>query len=188
MNPQEKWNLKYTERIADEAEREPNQRLLRLDDYLKGGKAIDIAAGLGANSFYLANKQYDVTAVDISDIAIKYIHEQAAAQRLNITALTADITKDLWPIKKCKYDLAVITYYLDRSLFPVIKEVINDQGYLFVETFYKTRADNERKVSDHFKLESNELLKEFKEWKILFFEENEQEGRQTVFCQKQIGK
>jgi tellurite methyltransferase len=76
-----------------------------------------------------------------------------------------------------------LTYYLDRSLFPLIKEVIRTDGYLFFETFYDNGANGNQHISNTYKLKSNELLSEFREWKILFFEENEQEGRQTIFCQ-----
>ncbi|WP_214911611.1 methyltransferase domain-containing protein [Bacillus sp. ISL-55] len=172
------------DKLTNQTSPEPNKRLLEMATYLNGGTAIDFASGLGGNSFFLAELGYDMTAIDISDIAIMYVQEQAANRDLNITTKVADLTKERTDLTTRKYDLAVMTYYLERSLFPLVKQVIKDDGYLFFETFYKQKAAGNEHISNQYKLESNELLKEFSEWKILFFEENEQEGRQSIFCQK----
>ncbi|MBT2684938.1 methyltransferase domain-containing protein [Bacillus sp. ISL-37] len=184
MDAQDKWNRKYMDKLTNQTSPEPNKRLLEMATYLNGGTAIDFASGLGGNSFFLAELGYDMTAIDISDIAIMYVQEQAANRDLNITTKVADLTKERTDLTTRKYDLAVMTYYLERSLFPLVKQVIKDDGYLFFETFYKQKAAGNEHISNQYKLESNELLKEFSEWKILFFEENEQEGRQSIFCQK----
>lgn len=184
MDTQSKWNRKYMDRLIDGNPPEPNRRLVKMAAYLKGRTAIDFASGLGGNSIYLAELGYDITAVDISEVAINYLQDQAAKRGLNITAKVTDLTQEGAFLKGHKHDLAVMTYYLDRSLFPLVKQMIKDKGYLFFETFYKHKAAVNGHVSSQYKLESNELLKEFADWKILYFEENEQEGRQTIFCQK----
>ncbi|NKE04317.1 class I SAM-dependent methyltransferase [Mesobacillus selenatarsenatis] len=184
MDSKEKWNQKYSDRLTDQILPEPNRRLVELSAYLDRGSAIDLASGLGGNSIYLAEKGYEVTAIDISEVAIQYVREQADHHKLNITAAVADLTKETTALSGHKYNFAVMTYYLDRSLFPLIKQILSTGGYLFFETFYKNGSTGKQQVSNQYKLNSNELLNEFKEWKILFFEENEQEGRQTIFCQK----
>ncbi|MBT2679547.1 methyltransferase domain-containing protein [Bacillus sp. ISL-35] len=185
MDSQEKWNLKYKDRLTKKIQPEPNTRLLMQSGYLNGGEALDIACGLGGNSYYLAEIGYEVTAIDISDVAVDYVQEQAAGKKLNITVKNADLTKETPVLTGRKYELAVLTYYLDRSLFPLMKEVIKADGYLFMETFFQNGASGNQNVSNRYKLESNELLKEFGDWRVLYFEENEQEGRQTIFCQNQ---
>jgi tellurite methyltransferase len=184
VNAKDKWNRKYMERLMNEHPPEPNGRLLKMAAYLHGKTAIDFASGLGGNSIYLAELGYNMTAIDISDVAVQYVKEQAAKRGLNITANVVDLTDERSCLTSRTYDLAIMTYYLDRSLFPLIKVVVNDNGYLFFETFYKHKGAENGHVSSQYKLESNELLKEFGDWKILFFEENELEGRQTIFCQK----
>ncbi|MFT9597293.1 methyltransferase domain-containing protein [Mesobacillus sp.] len=186
MNAKEKWNRKYMDRLIDDKPTEPNRRLLKIAPYLKGGTAIDLASGLGGNSFYLADLGYEMTALDISDVAVNYVKEQAAKRGLNITSKVADLTKDKNKLTSRKYDLTVMTYYLDRSLFPLVKQMVNEDGYLFFETFFKHKAAGNEHISSQYKLESNELLREFGDWKILFYEEDEQEGRQTIFCQKKM--
>jgi tellurite methyltransferase len=187
LDQQEKWNRKYLEKISEAKEKEANKRLKKfapiLDD---GGAAIDIACGLGVNSFFLASIGYKVTALDLSDIAIKFVEEQANKRKLDIQAYTADLTDTSnFSFQSESYDLAIITYYLDRSIFPVVKEMVKIDGYVFIETYYQTGTGSRQTISDKYKLLSNELLKEFRGWRILFYEECKEEGRQTIFCQKQ---
>lgn len=186
MDQQEKWNRKYLEIISEAKEKEANKRLKKfapiLDD---GGAAIDIACGLGGNSFFLAGIGYKVTAVDLSEVAIQFIEEQSKRRQLDIIAYTADLTDTSnFSFQAGSYDLAIITYYLDRSIFPVVKEIVKTNGYVFIETYYQSGTGSRQTISDKYKLLSNELLKEFSGWRILFYEECMDEGRQTIFCQK----
>jgi tellurite methyltransferase len=137
------------------------------------------------NSFYLAKIGFNVTAVDISDVAIAFVSEQAEKRGLEIRTHVADMSKgSAFAFTAETYDLAVITYYLDRSIFPHVKEIVKINGYIFMETFFKSATRGKQTISEKFKLESNELLREFKDWNILYFEECEHEGRQTILCQK----
>jgi tellurite methyltransferase len=186
MDVREKWNRKYEKRLSGAGQIGPNERLFRLSDNLNGGAALDIACGLGGNSLFLAGIGYNVTAIDVSEVAIDFVSKQAAQQQMNVYAVAADLTdSSSFSFEDESYDLAVTTYYLERSLFSTIKNIVKKNGFFFMETFYKTAEGGKIDISNQYKLESNELLKEFKEWKILFYEENEKEGRQTIFCQKQ---
>jgi tellurite methyltransferase len=185
MDSRMKWNTKHKERLAEKKAPTVNPRLKSLSSYLCGGRGLDIACGLGGNSLFLAQMNYQVEAIDISDVAISYVQEQATKRHLSIQPRVYDLTdfnSHSWQ-KHC-YDLVVITYYLDRSILPTVKSMIKEGGYFFMETFYQSEQHVNQKVSDQYKLRSNELLSEFKDWKVLFFEENEQEGRQTIFCEK----
>ena len=187
MDHKEKWNSKYQERLSDLKKPNPNSRLINLSYYLKGGLALDLACGLGGNSMFLAEHHYDVHALDISDIAINYLNEQAAKEKLSIHTMQCDLTNlDSLNLIKEIYDLAVITYYLDRSIFPYVKTLIKKNGYVFMETFYLSMEDQNGQISSQYKLQPQELLREFTDWRILYYEENEQEGRQTIFCQKPL--
>jgi tellurite methyltransferase len=185
MNPKSKWNKKHNERINLQEQPAPNARLKNLSPYFTGGSALDLACGLGGNSLFLARLNYRVEAVDISEVAVNYILEQAAKEQLAIFPLIGDLTEiNTLHFKRNTFNLVVITYYLDRALFPFVKSIVKENGYFFMETFYMSPQNENQGVSNQYKLNSKELLSEFGNWKVLFFEENEQEGRQTIFCQK----
>jgi len=186
MNIKTKWNRKYLERITiKEEEPRANARLKSLSASLKGGRALDLACGLGGNSLFLADLHYEVQALDVSDVAVDYVRERAVQQQLPIKPRVCDLT-DITniPLDRNFFDLVVITYYLDRSIFPFVKSLVNDQGYFFMETFYQSPKLENEGISNQYKLEPQELLGEFGDWKVLYYEENEEEGRQTIFCQK----
>ncbi|WP_077212980.1 class I SAM-dependent methyltransferase [Bacillus dakarensis] len=185
MNSREKWNGKYQERLNDFKQPNPNTRLTNLSNYLKGGFALDLACGLGGNSLFLAGQGYAVDAIDISDVAITYLKEHTEVQNLSITAKQCDLTNlDSLNFQNEFYDLAVITYYLDRKIFPYLKTLIKENGYIFIETFYLAEENKNEHISNEYKLQPQELLREFSDWLILYYEENEQDGRQTIFCKK----
>ncbi len=180
-----KWNNKHKERLADMAEPLPSERLNTLFAYLNGGKALDLACGLGGNSLFLADRGYEVEAIDISETAIEFVQELAEKKRLKINASVMDLTElENLPFQKGTFDFVVIAYYLDRSLFPYVKGVIKEGGHFFMETYYDSQKLERGRVSKQFRLRPNELLKEFRGWKVLFYEENEQDGRQIIFCEK----
>jgi tellurite methyltransferase len=185
MNTRIKWNTKHNERINLLKEPAPNPRLKKLSAPLKGGNALDLACGLGGNSLFLARMNYQVQAIDISDVAINYIQEQATKDNLKIHPRVCDLT-DLNNLKwqNSSFNLVVITNYLDRTLFPIVKNIIKENGYFFMETFYQSPLNENQGVSNQYMLQPKELLAEFGAWTVHFFEENEQEGLQTIFCQK----
>ncbi|MEH7502789.1 class I SAM-dependent methyltransferase [Neobacillus drentensis] len=186
MDSKTKWNTKYIERLNELIEPVPSPRLKNQSVYLNGGTALDLACGLGGNSLFLARMNYQVDAIDISDVAINYIEDQASKYNLKIHPRVCDLTdfNNLsWP--NDSFNIVVISYYLDRSLFPIVKSIIKEGGCLFMETFYQSPKTENQGVSNHYKLQPRELLVEFGDWNVVFFEENEHEGRQTIFCQKQ---
>lgn len=181
-----KWNRKYGERLMNGEESLVNERLKKFEQYFPdGGMALDFACGLGQNSIYLAEQGFHVQSFDISDVAIQNLRAEASKKQLHVEAKVSDLTE--WSnlsLSKDSFNLVVITYYLDREIIPKLKQVLDKSGLFFLETFYQSNKCHSDGVSDRYKLQSQELLVEFKDWQILFFEENEEEGRQTILCRK----
>ncbi|WP_416149908.1 methyltransferase domain-containing protein [Salipaludibacillus sp. HK11] len=185
MDSKNKWNRKHSSRLEQYKETGPNTRLKNLTAYLDGGVAVDFASGLGENSLFLAKLNYDVRAFDISEIAVAHLNEQASQQQLTLQARTCDLTQSSnLDLPENSIDLVIITYFLNREIFPLAKSIIKENGYIFMETFYLSHVNHQENVSNQYKLRPQELLAVFDGWEILYYEENQQEGRQTLFARK----
>lgn len=182
MDSKTKWNAKYQQKLEQLEKLEPNPRLKKISYLLKGGTALDLACGLGENSVFLARLNYQVQAIDISEVAIQFVRKQAEFENLSIEPVVRNLSD--WEGSNQAYDLVVITYYLDRTLLSKVKNLIKEKGYIFMETFYQVPNRVNTGISVQYKLQPKELLEVFKDWNVLFFEENEEEGRQMIFCQK----
>lgn len=71
---------------------EPPELLVKaLDQRTAPGRALDVGCGAGTYSFYMAERGYDVTGVDMVPKAIDMLRQGATQRRLAIHAVQADI-------------------------------------------------------------------------------------------------
>lgn len=90
---------------------EPNRFLVEQVADRAPGRALDLAAGEGRNSVWLAEQGWATTAVDFSDVAIEKAGEMAAVRGVSITTVVADVTGDLSGIVTPRdFDLVVVAY------------------------------------------------------------------------------
>lgn len=60
--------------------------------HLPPGRALDLGAGGGADSIYLANRNWEVTAIDFAPAAIQNLTQFAEKQGLNVKGIVGDVT------------------------------------------------------------------------------------------------
>ncbi len=161
MDDRERWNKKYSEGFLGETK--PSEILLNYYHITKVGKALDLAAGFGRNSLFLAEKGFLVDAIDISDIAI----EKLKKLHKNISPIQTDL-KTYRP-QADSYNLIVNINFLERNLFPYIKEALKKDGVLIFETFLEGSPSKNK----DFLLRKNELLHSFISFEIIFYQEKE---------------
>jgi SAM-dependent methyltransferase len=77
MHSQEFWDERYGSAPALWS-RKPNQRLVEHVADLTPGTALDIGCGEGADALWLASRGWQVTALDLSPVALARAAEQAA--------------------------------------------------------------------------------------------------------------
>lgn len=72
------------------------------------GRALDLGMGTGRNALYLASEKWDVTGVDVSDVALKQAN--AAAQSAGLKIKTIDSSLDSFDPGREQWDLIVLSY------------------------------------------------------------------------------
>ena len=167
---QRRWNERFR-RKEFALGKEPNPFLKKYIHLLPKGKALDIASGEGRNAVFLAQQGFEVDAVDISGKGLKKAQKLAREQGVKIKTFLVDL--DQYQIEKERYDLIANFYYLKRRLIPRIKKGIKKGGRVVFETYlleHRTLGTGGPKQAKYF-LKPNELLRLFKNFRILFYRE-----------------
>ena len=153
------WDQHY----SDEANFDftPSPLLVEVADMLIAGRALDLACGAGRNAIYLAQLGWRVTAVDASSAAIRLLRAKAPA----IDARVANLETGEFKIEPHAYDLICDFHYLQRDLFPAIRNGVRPGG-TFVGAIHLAGAGRRT-----FVLNPGELRNEFAGWKILYYSE-----------------
>jgi len=106
----------------------------------KSKRVLDVGAGQGRNSFFLAKQGFKVDAIDNSVVSIKTIAKKAEEEGLRIKAIEADFF-DFMPKTK-KYSavmvfglLQILNWSLVKSLFIRAKKLLDKDGLLFITAF-----------------------------------------------------
>jgi len=176
-----KWNKKYKEIPKLLKDRDPSEKLVKAIKSCKGKTALEIACGSGRNSIYLANLNFNVEALDISEVAINTLKNK---KYKNIKTKVIDLEGYIPPLNS--YDLIVKTNYLDRDLIPHLKNSLKKDGIIVIET-YMEDSENEKPPSNpNFLLKEDELKSFFKEgFEILDYEEFFNESYEIFRMKKQ---
>jgi tellurite methyltransferase len=151
--------------------KEPNPFLKKHIRLLPRGKALDMAAGEGRNAVFLAQNGFEVNAMDISGKGLKKAQKLAQGRGVKINTFLVDL--DQYQIEKERYDLIANFYFLKRRLIPRIRKGLKKGGKVIFETYlleHRKLGTGGPKQAKYF-LKPNELLRLFKNFRILFYRE-----------------
>ncbi len=87
-----------------------------------------------------------------------------------------------------EYDVVVMTYYLQRDLFPKIKKTLKPGGMVVIETHHVGLSGRRPNVPKEYLLETHELLDVFKDFKVLVYQYRD-DGKSThssILAQKPL--
>ena len=168
LRDKKKWDAKYA--APDHINiKEPCEWLNDNADCLNGkGSALDIASGGGRNAVFAAEKGYQTLAIDVSTVGLE--RARALAKEKGTTIETNVVDLDNWEFKRNAFDLVLCFNFLDRRIFPEIKNTLKLGGLIFYETFtidYLKYSNFKRE----WVLKHNELLKVFSKFRILRYRE-----------------
>jgi len=137
----------------------------------KPGRAIDLGMGQGRNALYLAAHGWQVTGVDLSDVAVAQAKEQAARQGLALDAVVDNL--DHYDTGKDRWDLITMFYVhawyhsAKPGVVARLRDALKPGGLLVMEGFAGEPG---------FMFHTNELLHDFADLRILFYEDAEREA------------
>jgi len=140
---------------------EPTPLLVETARNLSSGRALDLACGSGRNSVWLAERGWQVTAVDRSPVTIPMVDMHVA-----------DLEKHEFPIAEASWDLIVVCRYLQRDLFEPIKRGLKPGGVALVIVLLM-EPGHER---SRFSVQPGELAKYFEGWAISHYHEGKASG------------
>lgn len=141
-----------------------NQHLLPVK-----GSALDLACGYGSNAICLAMNGLNVSAWDISKIALEKLSLRSKEFDFIINCEIRDVLQQ--PPEPDTFDIIVISKFLDRKLIKHIRHAIKPNGLIFYQTFIKDRIIKSGPENPNYQLNENELLDFFEDWKLIFYKE-----------------
>ena len=162
---EKRWDQKWTERAGKPYH--PNPLLVNNEALLSGGRALDLACGLGQNSIWLAGHGYQVIGVDISGVALGMAISDAKKAGLSDRLLFAQMDLGLWSLPREMFDLICVFRFLKRRLFPEIKAALRSGGVLLYSTRHRGLLNRQPEANRNFLLKSGELGREFSGWEIV---------------------
>jgi SAM-dependent methyltransferase len=155
-----RWEARYLS--ASRFPREPSAFLRENRDALPPrGLALDLAAGAGRNSVFLARQGLEVIALDISERALRQCLQLAGERRTAVQAAVVDL--DDFDIPEDSFDCIVNFNYLQRDLAPRIIEGLKEGGLLIFESLTVEHLRWKADFNPDFLLRPGELKEMFQD-------------------------
>src|ERR1044072_521407 len=170
MSDKTKWDKRYdtNEIVGGSA---PSSFLYSNAESLPAsGLALDIAAGQGPNSVFLAQRGLTTIALDISTRALEKCISFARASNVQIEAAAVDLTSFIIPSKA--FDVIVNFNYLQRSLTPGIIRGLQPGAVLVFETMTMDYLRYRPDFNPDFLLRPGELLQMFRDLRLIKYRES----------------
>lgn len=167
------WDARYHE--GSHRSLDPDPFLLAAYEHFiqplfpNGGTALDVAGGVGRHSIWLAERRWQVTLADISEVGIAQARQNAGplAERIDFQLQDLDDFKG-----SIKYDLVIVFFYLQRQIFPELIKAIRSGGLLVYKTYTHLQTEFAGGPSHPMHLlQENELLHAFSKLTILHYDE-----------------
>ncbi len=156
-----KWNVRY--RYSQSTELRDPKAASVLEEHLqylpRQGSALDLACGRGGNAALLHKQGLATHAWDISEVVVAELQQRLP----DVMAEVRDVVAE--PPEANRFDVIVVSRFLERSLCSAIEAALKPGGVLFYQTL-----THGLKNPDYL-LAPNELLTLFPTLRVQFYEE-----------------
>ena len=170
LNPQiDKWETRYKAN-ANALLKPPLGPIVEAVSTLKPGKALDLACGPGRHAIWLAQRGWNVDAVDGSSAALDHLRSFANAngcsRQIQTTCADLEANPSAFQISQERYDLIINCHFLHRPLFKAIQHGFRKGGY-FIGIIHLATGSSPNQHS--YLVQPNELktLARTWEWEII---------------------
>ena len=119
-----RWDERYRTGDTPWNTGRPDEELRRIlaEENIRPCRAVELGCGTGTNALWLAQQGFDVTAVDISPLAVERARERASAAGVAVRFLVADV---LEPLALS----GPFGFFFDRGCYHVVRR-LSVQRYL----------------------------------------------------------
>jgi SAM-dependent methyltransferase len=153
------WDLKYEQGLPSLTEPDPffisaYERFVP-ESSPHEGAALDLAGGVGRHALWLAGRNWRVTVVDLSDVAIRKLSQAALEANVTLELLVGDASE--YEFEPARFDLILLFYHLDRSLFPKIVSALKPGGLLICKMSLRWDSGESSTTASANPLQRNEL-------------------------------
>ena len=133
-------------------------------------RALDVAMGRGRHLVHLARAGYRTFGVDARFDAVVDARAAADSAGVGVLVWCADLTH--YPLPEDRFDVVLVTRYLQRGLFRALRRTVRPGGIVLYETFTTAqRALGWGPTSPDHLLEPGELRRAFEGFEVLFYDE-----------------
>lgn len=185
MNNEErilKWDLKYEQGLPSLTKPDPffisAYQTFVSPSFPGAGLALDVAGGLGRHALWLATRNWRVTVVDVSTVAIGKLSQEAKKLNVNVDHFIGDAAD--YKFQPEHFDLIVLFYHLDRSLFPKIVLALKPGGFLICKMSLRWDLGGEVSEGNNNLLYRNQLPLLLPELRVLRHQERPVRDRGVV--------
>jgi SAM-dependent methyltransferase len=154
------WNLKYEQGLPS-LEKPDLFFVSAFNQFVagqfpNGGAALDLAGGIGRHALWLAKKNWQVTVVDISEVAIQKLDEKARRLDLALSLFALDASE--YPFETASFDLIVMFYHFDRDICPRVLSALKPGGFLICKSSLSWDTHERTAPTTMGPLAKNEIL------------------------------
>jgi len=151
-------------------------------------RGLDVAMGRGRHAPVLARSGFTPFGVDIAFDALRDARAAAQQDGIPLRCVCADLTA--WPLLAARFDLVLVTRYLDRARMPALQSTVRAGGFVIYETFTQHQVRLGRgPTSPHHLLAPGELADWFAGWDVGCYDEVlEPEAVARLVARKRAGR
>jgi SAM-dependent methyltransferase len=176
------WDLKYEQGLPSLESPDPFF-VSAFDQFVagrfpNGGTVLDLAGGVGRHALWLAKKNWQVTVVDISEVAIHKLGKKARQLDLALSLLALDASE--YNFETASFDLIVMFYHFDRDICPRMLSALKPDGFLICKSSLSWDSYDGTAPANIRPLEKNEILLMLSELKTVHHQERPVRDRGVV--------